>query len=83
MALTILCLSFFGLLVLGVPVAFAIGLSSICTIVYEGLPMGVLLSPPYIFIIPLLNAVWGLFAWAFIKAADMALGRQESMVRSQ
>ena len=27
MALTILCISFFGLLVLGVPVAFAIGLS--------------------------------------------------------
>jgi tripartite ATP-independent transporter DctM subunit len=42
MALTILCLSFFGLLVLGVPVAFAIGLSSICTILYEGLPLGVL-----------------------------------------
>jgi len=42
MALTILCISFFGLLVLGVPVAFAIGLSSICTILYEGLPMGVL-----------------------------------------
>jgi len=42
MALTLLCISFFGLLVLGVPVAFAIGLSSICTILYEGLPMGVL-----------------------------------------
>jgi tripartite ATP-independent transporter DctM subunit len=42
MALTILCITFFGLLVLGVPVAFAIGLSSICTILYEGLPSGVL-----------------------------------------
>jgi len=42
MALTILCFSFFGLLILGVPVAFAIGLSSICTILYEGLPLGVL-----------------------------------------
>lgn len=42
MALTILCIAFFGLLVLGVPVAFAIGLASIVTILYEGLPVGVL-----------------------------------------
>ena len=42
MALTILAVSFFGLLILGVPVAFAIGLSAICTILYEGLPLGVL-----------------------------------------
>ena len=42
MALTILGLTFLGFLVLGVPVAFAIGLSSICTIFYEGLPLGVL-----------------------------------------
>lgn len=42
MALTILCIAFFGLLVLGVPVAFAIGLASIVTILYEGLPIGVL-----------------------------------------
>ena len=42
MALTILCISFFGLLVLGVPVAFAIGLSSLCTILFEGLPLAVL-----------------------------------------
>lgn len=41
MALTILCLSFLGFLILGVPVAFAIGLSSICTILYEGLPLAV------------------------------------------
>lgn len=41
MALTILGLSFFGFLVLGVPVAFAIGLSAIATIVYEGLPLAV------------------------------------------
>ncbi len=41
MALTILAVSFFGLLVLGVPVAFAIGLSAVATIVYEGLPLAV------------------------------------------
>lgn len=41
MALTILAVSFFGFLVLGVPVAFAIGLSAIATIVYEGLPLAV------------------------------------------
>lgn len=41
MALTILAASFFGFLVLGVPVAFAIGLSAIATIVYEGLPLAV------------------------------------------
>lgn len=42
MALTILAVSFFGLLVLGVPVAFAIGLSALCTILYEGLPVAVI-----------------------------------------
>src|SRR5215211_6566304 len=42
MALIILGITFFGFLVLGVPVAFAIGLSSLCTILYEGLPLGVL-----------------------------------------
>ena len=42
MALTILTLSFLLLLALGVPVAFAIGLSAICTILYEGLPVAVL-----------------------------------------
>ena len=42
MALTILGLSFLALLALGVPVAFAIGLSAICTILYEGLPVAVL-----------------------------------------
>ncbi|MBX3455107.1 TRAP transporter large permease [Ferrovibrio sp.] len=41
MALTILALAFFGLLLLGVPVAFAIGLSAIATILYEGLPLAV------------------------------------------
>jgi TRAP-type mannitol/chloroaromatic compound transport system permease large subunit len=41
-ALTILCVAFFGLLVLGVPVAFAIGLSALATILYEGLPMAVI-----------------------------------------
>ena len=42
MALTILGVAFFGLLLLGVPVAFAIGLSALATIVYEGLPMAVI-----------------------------------------
>jgi tripartite ATP-independent transporter DctM subunit len=42
MALTVLCIAFFGLLILGVPVAFAIGLSAIVTILYEGLPIAVL-----------------------------------------
>lgn len=41
MALTILAASFFGLLILGVPVAFAIGLSAVATILYEGLPLAV------------------------------------------
>ena len=38
MALTILCVSFLFFLLIGVPVAFAIGLSAVCTILYEGLP---------------------------------------------
>ena len=42
MALTILCVSFIILLALGAPVAFAIGLSAVCTILYEGLPIAVL-----------------------------------------
>src|SRR5690349_13687790 len=42
MALTLLCVSFFGLLILGVPVAFSIGLSALVTILYEGLPMAVI-----------------------------------------
>src|SRR6187549_843961 len=41
MALTILCISFLIFLLLGVPVAFAIGLSAVCTILYEGLPVAV------------------------------------------
>lgn len=41
MELTILALSFTLLLVLGVPVAFAIGLSSVATILAAGLPMAV------------------------------------------
>ena len=41
MALTILSLSFILFLILGVPVAFAIGLSAVCTILYEGLPVAV------------------------------------------
>ena len=41
MALTILCVTFTLLLLLGVPVAFSIGLSSLATILYEGLPLAV------------------------------------------
>lgn len=41
MALTILCLSFTLLLLLGVPVAFSIGISSLLTLLYEGLPLAV------------------------------------------
>jgi tripartite ATP-independent transporter DctM subunit len=40
MALTVLCLSFLVMLLLGVPVAFAIGLACISTFVVEGLPFG-------------------------------------------
>jgi tripartite ATP-independent transporter DctM subunit len=40
-ALTILTISFVVLLLLGVPVAFAIGLSAVCTILWEGLPLAV------------------------------------------
>jgi tripartite ATP-independent transporter DctM subunit len=39
MALTVLCLSFLLFLVLGVPVAFAIGLSCLATFAVEGLPL--------------------------------------------
>ncbi|MGF7173925.1 TRAP transporter large permease [Azospirillum doebereinerae] len=42
MELTVLAVSFFGLLILGVPVAFAIGLSALFTIMYEGLPYAVI-----------------------------------------
>ena len=42
MALTILASRFFGLLILGVPVAFSIGLSALATILYEGLPLAVI-----------------------------------------
>ena len=41
MALTILTVSFVLLLLLGVPVAFAIGLSAVCTVLWEGLPLAV------------------------------------------
>jgi tripartite ATP-independent transporter DctM subunit len=40
-ALTILCLVFLALLILGVPVAFSIGLAAVATILYEGLPVAV------------------------------------------
>jgi tripartite ATP-independent transporter DctM subunit len=41
MALTILAVVFFALLVLGVPVAFSIGLSSLAALLYEGMPLAV------------------------------------------
>ncbi|MBG9387409.1 TRAP transporter large permease [Caenimonas sp. DR4.4] len=41
MPLLILAGSFFGLLMLGVPVAFSIGLSALATLLYEGLPLAV------------------------------------------
>jgi tripartite ATP-independent transporter DctM subunit len=41
MALTILSVVFFGLLIVGVPVAFSIGLSALAAILYEGLPLAV------------------------------------------
>ncbi len=41
MELTVLAVSFTALLILGVPVAFAIGLSSVATIVAAGLPIAV------------------------------------------
>ena len=44
MALTILSVVFLALLVLGVPVAFAIGLSAVVTILYEGLPVAVVVG---------------------------------------
>lgn len=39
--LLILSLSFTLFLLLGVPVAFAIGLSALCTLLYEGMPLAV------------------------------------------
>jgi tripartite ATP-independent transporter DctM subunit len=41
MALIVLSVTFLALLLLGVPVAFSIGLSSLATILYEGLPLAV------------------------------------------
>jgi tripartite ATP-independent transporter DctM subunit len=41
MELTVLCISFVVLLLIGVPVAFAIGLASVCTIMVAGLPVAV------------------------------------------
>ncbi len=41
MELTVLCISFTVLLLIGVPVAFAIGLASVCTIMVAGLPVAV------------------------------------------
>lgn len=41
MALTILCVTFVIGLIVGMPVVFAIGLSSLATVIYEGLPIAV------------------------------------------
>nr|WP_315229023.1 TRAP transporter large permease [uncultured Albidiferax sp.] len=41
MELTVLCISFTLLLLIGVPVAFSIGLASVCTILVAGLPVAV------------------------------------------
>src|SRR5919107_1677224 len=41
MALTILSIVFVLCLLLGVPVAFSIGISAVATILYEGLPLAV------------------------------------------
>ncbi|NDZ12229.1 hypothetical protein C7T35_11245 [Variovorax sp. WS11] len=41
MELTVLTLSFLALLVIGVPVAFSIGLASVATVMYAGLPVAV------------------------------------------
>ncbi|PWC55260.1 TRAP transporter large permease [Azospirillum sp. TSO22-1] len=41
MELIVLSITFFGFLILGIPVAFAIGLSALCTILVEGLPVAV------------------------------------------
>ena len=41
MELTVLTLSFTALLIIGVPVAFSIGLASIATVLYAGLPVAV------------------------------------------
>ena len=39
--LLILAISFSALLLLGVPVAFSIGLSALLTLLYEGMPLAV------------------------------------------
>jgi tripartite ATP-independent transporter DctM subunit len=41
MELTILAITFALFLIMGIPVAFAIGLAALCTILYEGLPLAV------------------------------------------
>jgi tripartite ATP-independent transporter DctM subunit len=41
MALSLLCISFTLLLLMGVPVAFSIGLSSLAALLYEGMPLAV------------------------------------------
>ena len=41
MELTVLCISFTLLLLIGVPVAFSIGIASVCTIIAAGLPVAI------------------------------------------
>src|SRR5262249_29441338 len=68
-ALTILCVSFAVLLLLSVPVAFAIGLSAVCTILWEGLPLAVVCQ--------LMNAGMNIFSFLaipfFIFAGELML----------
>jgi len=68
-ALTILCVSFAVLLLLGVPVAFAIGLSAVCTILWEGLPLAVVFQR--------MNAGMNIFSFLaipfFIFASELML----------
>ena len=41
MELTVLSISFAALLLLGVPVAFSIGLASVATVLYAGMPVAI------------------------------------------
>ena len=52
MELTVLALSFTLFLVIGVPVAFAIGLSSVATIIAAGLPVAVVFLVVAMFALP-------------------------------
>ena len=78
MALTILCVSFTLLLLLGVPVAFSIGLSSLATILYEGLPLAVGFQQ----MISGMNPFSFLAIPFFIFAGEIMLGLIAGMIQS-